>query len=298
MAVTDTELDSRLARADTAEAFAFDAALLDRLASDAQAAARRRSVRARLAGAGIAVAVVVGVSVGTPAVAEVVRAFFAQTGQVPTEDSAGSEAVPGSEWIDTSASDLRDYIETIYPEWLPLAPGQDQAALIDQVVDERERNPGLQQEVTVRLRFEWLMLDAWVDEWIAAHAAGDATREATALTVLLEARGWPASLASDGGGVHSTHVYLIDRIAAGDAEAAQVYAELNQTAGWDGTSRPERTYGDVRDFHCEWLRTNAGGTCLEDMTPEQLADGPGGTDGIPPEILARLSPEQRAALER
>ncbi len=83
--------------------------------------------------------------------------------------------------------------------------------------------------------------------------------------------------------MHSTHVYLIDRIAGGDAEAAQVYAELNQTAGWDRTNRPKRTYGDVRDFHCEWLRTTAGGTCLEDMTREQLADGPGGTDGIPPE---------------
>lgn len=181
MATTDMELDSRLARADSAEAFEFDAALLDRLASDARAAARRRSVRARLAGAGIAFAVVVGVGIATPAVAEVVRAFFAQTGQVPAEDSAGSEAVPGSEWIDISASDLRDYIEAIYPDWLPLTPCQDPAALIDQVAGKRERNPGLQQEVTIRLRFEWLVLDAWVDEWIA---------------VLMEAREWPASLAS------------------------------------------------------------------------------------------------------
>ena len=269
--VTDEQLDARLVRADRAREVPVETRSLDDLALAARAEARRRGRRritgGAVAGGALALALVAGGFAAAPAVGEAIRAFIAQTGIVPGEEEAGSEVAPGSEWIDTSASDLRDYIESIYPAWLPLAPGQDRAALIDQVTGERAANPGMQQEVGIRLRFEWLVMDAWLDEWIAAHSVGDAGREVKAMNVLLESRDWPASVASDGGGVHTMHVLLIDRMAAGDAEAAQVFAQMENTVGWDRVDRSPQ----IEALICDWARTTGGhAVCKADMTEEMM----------------------------
>ena len=210
--ITEKDLDARLAHAD--RSLTVEEAALDALSIATREVARARRSRTRVVIAGGLVLGLAAAGAAAPAAAGVVRAFLAQADWFPR---AGGEVLPDSEWVDTSAPDLRDYLENTYPDDLPLAPGQNRASLIDQVAEIHQTNPGLTQQVSLRRSFERLVHEAWIAEWIDADAVGDARRAEIAADVLAEAPDWPAFVATDGGGITDRMRDLAAAAADGDS---------------------------------------------------------------------------------
>ncbi len=232
--ITDEELDSRLGLADPARLVRADEAALAELLSDVRrrvppAAPWYRRHRA-LAGLGVAGAVLVGGALAAPAAADVIRQFFAQSDWRP---AAGGEILPDSDWIDFSAPDVNAYVESLYPEWLPLPPDTDRAAFIDTVLDNMPAT-GLMQEIGVENTYEWRAQCAWLDEWEGALGAGELDRVEAAAAVLQESASWPGIVATDGGGI------------ADDARKAAGFAKAGDVAGVRSTGLWLNCFGDVR----------------------------------------------------
>ncbi|WP_129590350.1 hypothetical protein [Cryobacterium aureum] len=160
--------------------------------------------------------------------------FLAQTVLNPPLDSVAS---PSEEMIDTAAFDFPEYAASIYPLWLPLAPGQTQQGVIAQVVAQQMATPALTTELNVRRSFETVVYTAWMGEWIAAHDAGDEARMAAAIAVLEDTPTWPAIVATDGGGITNLMAGFVAEMADGDAEVAQAAAQYDGNPAWDGIDR-------------------------------------------------------------
>lgn len=193
--MNDEDLDQRLSRLSrTAE---VDASTLARLAISArqQAVSSRRRSAAGLALS--ALLVIGGLLIATPASAGV-RHFLAQLG-LPI--GGGSEVIPDSEWIDLSAADLREYIASIFPDDLPIAPNQTREGLIDGAFEMHEATNTITQEVGIRRSLEVLSYCGWALELRDAATAGDGDRYDRAASTLLDAADWPALVATDGGGI-------------------------------------------------------------------------------------------------
>lgn len=215
--MNDEELDRRLAlRSRTTQA---DPAVLDGLARSARSEARP-SLRRRITAVTLSALVVVGGGlVAAPAAADVVRHFLAQLG-IPI--GGGSEVIPESEWIDLSATDLRQYFAYIFPSELPLAPGQSRDDLIDRTYELHAASNTVTQEVSLRRTVESLVYCGWAAELIAAQRSDDDERYDDAAAVVLDAAEWPALVATDGGGI-------TERLR--EVGAAAVAGERG--AGWD-----------------------------------------------------------------
>jgi|GEM_PF-1988282 len=142
-----------------------------------------------------------------------------------------------TEWLDLGADDVRDVVASLYPEWLPLAPGVSADALTARVTDAMAQQNALAQETLVRRTYEYLAYRDWIGAWITAHDTGDTAGQAKAAAVLTDAAGWPAMVETDGGGVTDIMRAFAERIAAGDAEAAQALAQIENAPGWDGNDR-------------------------------------------------------------
>lgn len=242
MTDTDRDLDTRLqaARRPTPEIRSATAAMLARETRDH---ARRRRHRFAFATAAGAVALGIGAVTAGPAVASSVQAFLAQSGWT----SEGTEVIENSEFIDTGAPDLADYLDTVFPDDLPLAPGQTRAGVIDEVVD--AQTPALRQEVGLRRDIERAVRLGWLSEWLHAHADGDTARMTEASQVLVASLDWPAFVATDGGGVMAQDAAFLRAVADGDAEAARAFAQFDGAPFWDGTDRSaliETILEDVR----------------------------------------------------
>lgn len=232
--ISDDELSRRLGKARTERR---DGPVPDgiaaRLVSDARRGAESRSVHRRIVAGAAGLAVVGGGIVVAPAATAAVQRFLAQTDIV----FGGSEVIEESEFVDTSAADLGAYIDSIYPEWLPLAPSQTRAGVIGDVRAAYATEASIVQEVGIRRSLERAVYVGWIDEWIAAEESADAERMAAAADVLGQAATWPAMTATDGGGV--THIFAsyVERIASGDVDAAQELAQVEDAPSWDGVDR-------------------------------------------------------------
>lgn len=244
MAITNAALDERLRRADRAARPIPDGDVLGGIASRTRTEARRRSIRNRLIGGAAAVVLLGGLVVSAPAAADGLHWLVTSSPAAREMDAfihgdGGTEIIEGSEFVDTSRLDLRDYIEHEYDLEipLPLAPGLTREGLVDEVTARHTANPGITQEVVLRRDFEQIDFDAWLDAWIAANAAGDTAREAAAVAALRQAPSWPALVATDGGGVTYIMSRYVDEIAAGNADAAQELAQVDGTPAWDGADR-------------------------------------------------------------
>lgn len=245
--ITDEELTQRLAReAAPRRGIAVPAVAVAVLVSETRTKSESGSLRRRILAGAAGAAVVGGGLAAAPAAADAIRHFLAQTDVT----FGGTEVVEDSEFVDTSAPDLGAYIESIYPEWLPLAPGQSRAGVIEQVRAAHAAEPGFTQEVVVRRSLEHAVYVGWIDEWIAAHADGDTARMAVAAGALADASTWPAFVATDGGGVTWIMAGYAREIAAGNVEAAQELAQVEGAASWDGVDRanqPGSYFGEFLD---------------------------------------------------
>ena len=235
MAITDDELDRRL-RSGRVEIRGeiLPPGVVSALTSDTRATARGRTLRTRVTAVTAAGAIVLSGIVTGPATADMVQKFLAQTVLNPSVDSVAS---PSEEMIDTGASDFPEYAASIYPQWMPLAPGQTQQGVIARVVAQQAATPALTPEINVQRSFETVVYSAWMGEWIAAHDAGDQARMAAAITVLEDTPTWPALVATDGGGVTKLMAGFVAEMADGDAEVAQAAAQYDGNPAWDGIDR-------------------------------------------------------------
>ena len=208
--------------------------------------AARRLVRASLrAGVGtgrprqrlaaLIVGVVAVLGVGVPGVA-LAAGYLAQTGWFGSPNPGspdgtepiGTEA-DASEWVDVMAPDYVDFAVSVWPDYATLPPGYDTAsfaAAISRayVASEAAQNDGLgslRQVTGIRSEFEQFARCAWRAEWLNANDAGDASRQSAAAGTLVGAATWPATVASDGGGIVDEERAVGDAASSGDRLAVE-----------------------------------------------------------------------------
>ncbi len=179
MSLTEAELDVRLARADRAAELEVDAGVLDALAHELQREARVTRRRRRIAAFGVGGALLLG-ALTAPAAADGIR-WLAQTGEYGT---SGENA--GEEFIDWTASDIGDYIATLYPDYLVLPPGTSRAELVDELVSAitSVEEPTSSSDDLFVQSFEQMAHCGWIDEWLAADDAGDTARRDVAAAAI------------------------------------------------------------------------------------------------------------------
>lgn len=235
----------RLLNADPAARLHVDDGTLTRLLH----ASKQPRGRARRSWAiGVGIAGILAIGAATPAAADIVRAFLAQTGTIG--DSATTEE-DSTEWIDLLAPDAREYIASVYPDYLPPPPGIDAAefrlVVADHIIaaahatSEQEGGVAIQQQRTGLVRsFEQAAYQEWIRTWLVADDAGDIAIRSIAATVLQEACVWPAFVSTDGGGVIARMQTFADAAAQGDRDGVQAAAQYNLvdgSGGWDGVDR-------------------------------------------------------------
>jgi len=253
--MSDAELIAALRAADPAAL----ATVSDGDALRAVRRARRERKRPRwglIAGA-IAATLVVGVPAGAVAAGFMARTgWFGSPNPGDHRDHCISAEVTeydcGDEWIDLSAPDLDKVVASVYPTWMPLAPGVTREDLTARVVDISSAD-ALTPVTSLRRTYESESYKDWLAAWIAANDRGDTAAQETASRVITQAADWPAIVATDGGRITDIMRAFAERIAAGDREAAQAAAEYEGAPAWDGIERRELTdeifdevYGDDR----------------------------------------------------
>jgi hypothetical protein len=135
----------------------------------------------------------------------------------------------GSEWLRSDAPDFAAVLLSLRPA-LPLPRGAVWAEEVDRQVAVGRREPSLVRETGVRRGFESYARCAWLASWLNATERGGGRSAARAAGVIAGSVAWPATAATDGGGVveHLREVAA----AARRGDVAPVRAEL--AANCDG----------------------------------------------------------------
>lgn len=212
--VSEHELDDRLASAKRGDLSAPDALFDAVLEEAAQERPPSRTPRKAVVVAIVGALVVGGASL--PAAAEGLRTFLAQADFYP---DAGSEIIPQSEWIDTSAPDFPEYLRATLWSDAVLPPGMVHDELVEQIIAQSTDNPGLTQEVGFRRAYEAIAQCGWMSEWNRASLGGDDEAAQDAATHLQDATTWRALVATDGGGIMELYADVAEAAASGDAAA-------------------------------------------------------------------------------
>lgn len=230
MTMTDDDLDTRL-RAARVAGPPLPSGAVSLLVRETRDLVHRRRTRTAV-GAGVVVAALgIGSVTAGPALADSVRNFLAQSGWT----SSGTEVIKNSEWIDTAAPDLTEYVDSIFPADLPLAPGQTRSGVIAVVVG--QQTPGLKQSIGLIRDIDRQVRLGWLGEWMDARASQDPARMDAAARVLVASTTWRGFVATDGGGVVLGDTAFMTAIAGGDADAAQAFAQFDSAEIWDGVDR-------------------------------------------------------------
>ena len=225
----DTEIDERLRSLDRMADIRMPAEVLDRAVAEVRAGRARRRRTGLIAGA---VALVLGGLLVAPA-ATAVRGWLAVLDWHPT----GTEVIEGSEWVDLSAPDLPEYAASVFPDWLPIPPGETRESMIDAVVAQWTAvpEPGITSDWGFRYEYERLAYCGWLETRLTSNDLAELTR---ADRVLEEAIRWPAFTATDADGV--VPIYLraySDASRRGDLDGLQYGAWQYGCPVWDGDPR-------------------------------------------------------------
>lgn len=194
-----------------------DPAVLAALDELQVAVIRRRRLRWRRHLRVGVVAAVASVTVLATAAAALV---LARTGWF-TEPSTEQDS---SEWLNTAASDYPGLVESLAPDYVTYPDGLSEKDASVWVADATSRSGGLVQEISVVRGYESFGQCTWVNVWRAA-APEDPVR-AESIERLTESAGWPAFVATDGGGqveaVQALVASALDNDEAGVALQSQI----------------------------------------------------------------------------
>ena len=172
---------------------------------------RRRGRRMVLLVGGLTALAALGVS--APALAQHAHRFLAQTGWFTSPNPPGTKLVDPdqtstetdtSEWVSVTSPDFVAYSVSILPPEIVLPPAYsiDKFAVAVATAQKHSfTDGGLIQATGIRSHYEQVAQCVWMNEWLAADTAHDAGRAASAAAVLRGAARWPATVATDGGGI-------------------------------------------------------------------------------------------------
>ncbi|MFF7681752.1 hypothetical protein ACFZA2_03240 [Microbacterium sp. NPDC007973] len=188
-------------------------------------------------------AIVAVFAIGVPGVAAA-SGYLARTGWFgsPNPDSPqgtqpiGTEA-DGSEWIDIGAPDYVEVAVEFWPAQAILPPGSDTTLFATSIAERTAaQGEGLRQVTGIRSEFEQHARCAWRAEWLDADALGDTARAQAAAQTLTTAATWPATVATDGGGIVDEEKFVASAATAGDragVEAADAWcSEMLEGLSW------------------------------------------------------------------
>lgn len=236
--ITDDELDKRISLADTARSLSPSDDALDALLRGTREVAPTVAPRQRrrlVTGIALAGMIVIGGAAALPAAAGVLS-FFAQSDWTCAWGSECGD--PDGQWIDTDASDFVDYTATVFPYDLPLPAGVDAEEFRIAAANEIQENPGLQSETGVIHSFEARIYCAWVGEWLRSDDAGDLEARTAASEIMIQNADWPATVATDGGGITEIQRAFGDAALNGDREIVLTAAQWNACDSADGKPHP------------------------------------------------------------
>ncbi|GAA3270562.1 hypothetical protein [Paenarthrobacter aurescens] len=236
----DEQLDAQLRRADPANKWAFEPETAHNVLRHLRAAdegqsmnkGRRRWISLLVAGA-VAVA---GAGVASPAVAQFMGFVTEEVENAPPVPSSSGDGttgnldIPDSRWINPLASDYARFAKTKYGS-LPLPPGYDEERLKDasalkeaEMYQENNQGSGtITQDIAPTVRYEWVVRCLWEEEWLDRHSEGDQPGQVAAVSVLQKSLSWPATVATDGGGVVVRMKVSVAAAESGDAETVEEY---------------------------------------------------------------------------
>ncbi|MBT2586947.1 hypothetical protein [Arthrobacter sp. ISL-95] len=236
--MNDEQLDAQLRGADPANRWAFEPEaahnvlreLRTGVSEQSKPKRRRRWISLLVAGAvGVA-----GVGVASPAVAQFMG-FLTEDVEnpppVPTSTGDGATRnldIRDSEWINPLASDYARFAKTKYGS-LPLPPGYDEERLKDasaskeaKMYQDNDQGSGIiTQDIAPTIRYEGLVRCLWEAEWLDRHSAGDQQGQSTAASVLKQSLAWPATIATDGGGVVERMTLSVAAAESGDSKTVE-----------------------------------------------------------------------------
>ncbi|KNH16296.1 hypothetical protein ACU18_14155 [Arthrobacter sp. ZBG10] len=136
--------------------------------------------------------------------------------------------VPGSELIRPLASDYAKFAKTKYGS-LPIPDGMEEDRLKTEVANSEavsyQRNSQgvdvITQDIAPVLRYEGVVRCLWLREWSEGYSAADAGARSKAVGVLRQSLSWPATVATDGGGVVEHMTTVVAAAELGDSEAVR-----------------------------------------------------------------------------
>jgi hypothetical protein len=232
-----TRLDDRLQAGDPARNVWLPEAVTDQVldaVKDGQEPAGRRWINRKFAAFGVAGLLLAGGAIGAgPAVAQV-NSYLAQTGLFPqpiptasdpahggptaapeppasgttaaptVSDGPYGEAIPGSEWIDETASDFVHYAVESFASF-PLPAGYDErhvmqahAKQVQEAAQYQDTGQGvLEQDVGLQSQWEGTVRCLWMDDWKSSNASNNLLERAHAADIISQSVGWKATVAGD-----------------------------------------------------------------------------------------------------
>lgn len=86
------------------------------------------------------------------------------------------------------------------------------------------------QDIAPAVLYEGVVRCLWMNTWLDSYSAGDAEGRAAAVTVLEESLAWPATVATDGGGVIDHMSSVVSAAADGDLASVKTGSGIMQCA--------------------------------------------------------------------
>jgi hypothetical protein len=209
----DTHLLERLQATDPAMGFVPNEHRMAAVLSAASTARRQTSNRRLRVWFAVALAGVLTIGAVTPAVADGIHHYLAQTGWFTSPNPPGvgasssnakSTESDNSEWIDTSRIDFDSYAASIFPAYIPLPSGFDRTDYATAVANAiRPPARGYMQATGIAADFETYSRCVWMSAWVTADRNRNEAGRRAAASVLTTSATWPATVSTDGGGMVS-----------------------------------------------------------------------------------------------
>ncbi|PWJ45152.1 hypothetical protein SAMN06264364_1602 [Quadrisphaera granulorum] len=220
------QLNRRVAAQESAQQSARDSAQQSALASGTSTAAlpgdelsRRRGRRRLSRGARVGLIALAGTLALSGTAAAAVHA--ARTGWFGAPGMTENDT---TEWLDSSAPDFPDVVESLRPAYVTFAPGTDAASAAAWTVMASRASGGMLQETLVARSYATYGQCSWAAAWLAS-TPGDAAHT-TATDQLAASAEWPVFAATDGGGIVAEMREMASAARAENAPEVERLAEL------------------------------------------------------------------------